>query len=291
MNDHKSAGRGSSVASPTLATHQARKRFGQNFLVDQNIIRNIVSAIAPQADDCMVEIGPGLAALTEPLLAKLKHLHVVEIDRDLAAGLRQRFAPDRMSVHEVDALQFDFSTLANNADEPVATQGTLRVVGNLPYNISSPLLFHLAEHAQVVRDMTFMLQKEVVQRIVADADDDDYGRLSVMLQYRFDCQKLFDVPPGAFKPAPKVMSAIVRLVPRPVSELTALNPQLMSAVVKAAFGQRRKTLRNTLKGLMSDQDFAALEIDATRRGETLTVQDYIRISNHLHAAGRTAPSM
>lgn len=258
--------------------HQARKRFGQNFLVDGNIIRNIVAAIAPRADERMVEIGPGLAALTRPLSERLDHLYVVEIDRDLAARLRAAFPPEKLSVIETDALAFDFASLA-------AGPASLRVVGNLPYNISSPLLFHLAGSAAVIRDMTFMLQKEVVQRIVAAPDGEDYGRLSVMLQYRFRCEKLFDVPPGAFRPAPKVMSAIVRLVPRPCEELAVRDEALFAAVVKAAFGQRRKTLRNTLKPWLDTDDFAALGLDATRRGETLEVADYVAIANHVTARG------
>jgi 16S rRNA (adenine1518-N6/adenine1519-N6)-dimethyltransferase len=251
--------------------HRARKRFGQNFLSDPNIIRKIVDAIRPQTDDRMVEIGPGLGAMTDPLLERLNHLHVVEIDRDLIARLHQRWSPERLSVHEGDALKFDFATLG----------APLRVVGNLPYNISTPLLFHLASFAGQVRDMTFMLQKEVVMRMVAEPGSDDYGRLSVMLQYRFRMGRLFDVPPGAFRPAPKVMSSIVRMVPLPAEQLDAQDEALLSQLVTAAFGQRRKTLRNTLRDFLAEDDFVALGIDPGLRAERLGVADYVAITNHL----------
>lgn len=192
------------------APHQARKRFGQNFLNDEGVIADIVGAIAPRPDDCMVEIGPGLAALTTPLLDTLRHLHVVEIDRDLIARLKTRFRPERLTIHEGDALAFDFSELASGP-------ASLRIVGNLPYNISTPLLFHLSSHADQVRDMHFMLQKEVVERMVAQPGEGDHGRLSVMLQYRYAMELLFIVPPTAFTPAPKVDSAIVRMTPLPAT--------------------------------------------------------------------------
>lgn len=253
--------------------HRARKRFGQNFLTDPNIIRKIVDAIRPVEADAMVEIGPGLGALTEPLLARLAHLDVVEIDRDLIARLRTRFPAERLTIHEGDALKFDFGTLG----------APLRVVGNLPYNISTPLLFHLAGFAERIRDMTFMLQKEVVMRMVAEPDTPDYGRLSVMLQYRFRMGRLFDVPPGAFHPAPKVTSSIVRLVPLPVESLGATNDTVFRQVVAAAFGQRRKTLRNTLRDHVDATGFEALGIDSGLRGERLGVADYVRIANHVAA--------
>ena len=255
--------------------HIARKRFGQNFLSDQNIIRKIIAAIAPKPGDLLVEIGPGLGALTEPLLAVSEHLHVVEIDRDLIARLKEKHDPAHLTIHEGDALKFDFATLG----------APLRVVGNLPYNISTPILFHLASYAERVRDMTFMLQKEVVQRMVAEPGSEEYGRLSVMLQYRFNMASLFDVPPGAFRPAPKVTSAIVYLQPRPVAECTCRDEALFGRIVTAAFGQRRKTLRNTLRDWMDDADFAALGIDPQARGETLAVADYVRMADHL--ASRT----
>lgn len=256
-----------------MSEHRARKRFGQNFLSDPNIIRKIIDAIRPVAGETMVEIGPGLAAMTAPLIERLGHLHVVEIDRDLIARLKERFTAEQISIHEGDALKFDFGTL----DAP------LRVVGNLPYNISTPLLFHLASFAERVKDMTFMLQKEVVMRMVAEPGSEDYGRLSVMLQYRFRMGRLFDVPPGAFKPAPKVTSSIVRMVPLPPEALQAQDEDLLERIVAAAFGQRRKTLRNTLRDFLAEEDFAALGIDPGLRGERLTVADYVAIANHVSA--------
>ncbi len=251
--------------------HVPRKRFGQNFLVSAGVVAKIVEAIRPQANDTVVEIGPGLGALTEPLLARLDHLHVVEIDRDLIARLHQRFAPERLTIHEGDALQFDFSGLGSG----------LRVVGNLPYNISTPLLFHLAACAERVRDMHFMLQREVVERMVAPPGGSEYGRLSVMLQYRFELERLFLVPPGAFNPAPKVESAVVRMIPRPQETLAAIDEALLAEVVKSAFAQRRKMLRNTLRERLTEADWTALDIDPTRRAEELAVGDYVSIANRL----------
>lgn len=249
--------------------HMARKRFGQNFLSDPNIIRKIVGAIAPEAGQHLVEIGPGLGALTVPLLEACGHLHVVEIDRDLIARLKENHSAESLTIHEGDALRFDFACLP----EP------LRVVGNLPYNISTPLLFHLSTFAGRVQDMTFMLQKEVVQRMVAEPGSEEYGRLSVMLQYRFEMARLFDVPPGAFRPAPKVTSAIVYMRPRPVAALTCTDNALFARIVAAAFGQRRKTLRNTLREWLTEADFAVLGIDPQARGETLGVGDYVNMTD------------
>mgnify|MGYP001239195147 CR=1 FL=1 len=249
--------------------HIPRKRFGQNFLVDVGIINAIVQAIGPVAGQTVVEIGPGLGALTEPLLKALPHLHVVEIDRDLIARLKQRHSSERVTIHEGDALAFDFGTLGKD----------LRVVGNLPYNISSPLLFHLATYAHCVRDMHFMLQKEVVDRMVANAGDSEFGRLSVMLQYRFDVQALFDVPPESFDPPPKVQSSIVRLVPRPAEQLGLRDEAVFGRLVTAAFSQRRKMLRNTLKGLVSESEFAAVGIEPTWRAEDVPVAAYVALAN------------
>ena len=259
--------------SGTLHGHQARKRFGQNFLVDPNIIRKIVAAIGAKPGEAVVEIGPGLGALTEPLLASSGHLHVVEIDRDLIARLKETHSREVLTIHEGDALRFDFARLP--AD--------LKVVGNLPYNISTPLLFHLADYAERVREMTFMLQKEVVDRMVAEPDTEAYGRLGVMLQYRFHMMKLFDVPPGAFRPAPKVTSAIVRMVPKPASELDCADAKLLAKIVTAAFGQRRKTLRNTLRDHLELTDFEALGINPVARGETLSLADFVRVANYCAA--------
>ena len=260
------------MKKPVAGTsHVARKRFGQNFLVDRGIVDAIVAAVRPQGGDQVVEIGPGLGALTEPLLAQVEHLHVVEIDRDLIARLKKKHPPERLSVHEGDALAFDFATIGER----------LKIVGNLPYNISTPLLFHLADYANCVVDMHFMLQKEVVERMVAEPGDADFGRLSVMLQYRFWMEWLIDVPPESFDPPPKVDSAVVRLIPKPASELKARNPDKLASVVLAAFAQRRKMLRNTLKGILDDAGFVALGINPTLRPEDVPVEDYVRIANYL----------
>lgn len=251
--------------------HIARKRFGQNFLNSPGIIRRIVEAIAPRPGDTLVEIGPGLGALTEPLLAQLPHLHVVEIDRDLIARLHTTYPADRLTIHEGDALAFDFAALGDG----------LRIVGNLPYNISTPLLFHLARFAGRVRDMHFMLQKEVVDRMVAEPGGGEYGRLSVMLQYRFDMERLFIVPPGAFTPAPKVDSAIVRMTPLPAERLAPVDADAFSRIVALAFSQRRKMLRNTLRSVVSEGELTALGITPTARPEDLAVADYVALANAL----------
>lgn len=262
-------------------SHQTKKRFGQNFLVDEQIIADIISAIRPEPEDNMVEIGPGLGALTRPLLKKLKRLHVVEIDRDIIARLEQDYPQgnpkSRLIIHAGDALVFDYSTLA----------APLRIVGNLPYNISSPLLFHFSEYADRITDMHFMLQNEVVERMVADPSTPAYGRLSVMLQYRFHMEKLLDVPPESFRPAPKVNSAIVRMIPLPASEILVHNEKLFADIVRAAFGQRRKTLRNTLRSFLHEEDFARLGIDAQLRAENLAVAEFAQVENYLH--DRLAP--
>jgi len=269
--------------------HRARKRFGQNFLSDPNIIRKIIDGIRPQPGELMVEIGPGLGAMTAPLIERLGHLHVVEIDRDLIARLHERYTPAQITVHEGDALKFDFGSLCGGEGEGEgggAQAGPrLRIVGNLPYNISTPILFHLAGFADQVKDMTFMLQKEVVMRMVAEPGTEEYGRLSVMLQYRFRMGRLFDVPPGAFRPAPKVMSSIVRMAPLPTDQLGAKDEELLGRIVTAAFGQRRKTLRNTLRAFLDEADFEALHIDPGLRGEKLSVAQYVAIANHCAVRG------
>lgn len=255
--------------------HVARKRFGQNFLVDMGVIDAIVGAISPRTDDLMVEIGPGLGALTTPLTEWLAHLHVVELDRDLVARLTRKFG-ERVSVHAGDALDFDFGSLvpADRRDE-----APLRIVGNLPYNISSPLLFHLMRYAALVRDQHFMLQDEVVERMVAPAGSSNYSRLSVMLQYRYWMDKVLDVPPQAFNPPPKVDSAVVRLVPLPPEQLPKGDPARIYAVVKAAFAMRRKTLSNTLKGLVDASTIRELGIDPQARAETLAPGDFVKLAN------------
>lgn len=249
--------------------HRPRKQFGQNFLHDPGVLARIIAAIRPQAGDNLVEIGPGLGALTRPLLDTVTHLQVVELDRDLAARLRTAFAPERLTVHEMDVLRFDFAQLGDD----------LRVVGNLPYNISTPILFHLAEYPAHIRDMHFMLQKEVVDRMAAQPATSDYGRLSVMLQARFHVDKLFQVPPGCFNPPPKVDSAVVRLIPLPPDQILYRDAQAFAQVVARAFGQRRKTLRNTLKGLVDEAVMEATGIDSGRRGETLSVGEFISLAN------------
>ncbi len=258
-----------------MSLHVARKRFGQNFLNDAQVIADIVGAVAPQRGDCVVEIGPGLGALTAPLLQRLDHLQVVEIDRDIIARLQRDFSAASLTIHAGDALAFDFSTLLP------ASGGALRVVGNLPYNISTPLLFHLATFADRVVDMHFMLQKEVVDRLVATPGGGDFGRLSVMLQYRFVIDRLFEVSPECFDPAPKVDSAVVRLIPRPRAELLARDEKRLSEVVAVAFAQRRKMLRNNLRGLLDEAGFARLGIAPTARAEELAVADYVRLANAL----------
>jgi len=258
----------------SLDGHQARKRFGQNFLVSPGVIRKIVDAVAPRTDDTVVEIGPGLGALTAPLLERLGHLHVVEIDRDLIARLRERFPPERLTIHAGDALKFDFGALKDG--------GPLKIVGNLPYNISSPLLFHLADYGDCVAEMHFMLQKEVVDRMVAAPGSGDYGRLSVMLQVRFWMERLFVVPPGAFHPAPKVDSAVVRMIPLKVGPGgTATDAAMFAKLVAAAFAQRRKMLRNTLKVFGGEHLLEAQGIAPTARAENIAVADFVRLANAL----------
>ena len=253
--------------------HTPRKRFGQNFLIDDGIVHAIVNAIHPQAGETVVEIGSGLGALTRPLLERLPHLHAVELDRDIIVRLRKTWPPERLTLHAGDALKFDFGSLGDD----------LRIVGNLPYNISTPLLFHLLEFAPRIRDMHFMLQKEVVERMVASPATADYGRLSIMLQRRFHMEWLLDVPPTAFDPPPKVESAVVRLIPKTTAEVPSVDEALFARVVAAAFAQRRKTLRNTLSAMMRAEDFAALGIDPGLRAEALRVADYEAIAAYLVA--------
>ncbi|VXC40128.1 S-adenosylmethionine-6-N',N'-adenosyl (rRNA) dimethyltransferase [Burkholderia sp. 8Y] len=259
--------------------HLARKRFGQNFLVDQGVIDSIVDVIAPQRGERMVEIGPGLAALTAPLIERLataeSPLHAVELDRDLIGRLEKRFG-ERLVVHSADALEFDFGTLALAHDKP-----SLRIVGNLPYNISSPLLFHLTAFAPKVIDQHFMLQDEVVERMIAEPASKEYGRLSVMLQYRYVMDKLIDVPPESFQPPPKVNSAIVRMIPFAPHELPAVNETVLSDVVKAAFAQRRKVLRNNLAAYRDKVDFDALGFDLARRAEEVPVAEFVALAQAL----------
>ena len=261
--------------------HIARKRFGQHFLTDGGIIDAIVDAIHPQAGQAMVEIGPGLAALTQPLVERLGHLTVVELDRDLAVRLRTHA---QLTVVESDVLKVNFTELAQSmlaqqaADTPARK---IRVVGNLPYNISTPILFHLLDKVEAIRDIHVMLQKEVVDRMVAGPGDADRSRLSVMLQRYCYLEPLLDVPPESFDPAPKVNSAVVRMIPKPVAERLSVDEAKLQAVVNAAFSQRRKMVRNTLKPLLTAEQIDAAGVEPTERAEQLTEADFVALANQL----------
>lgn len=268
------------VEGPGGDRHRARKRFGQNFLHDPNIIARIVRSVAPQAGEAVVEIGPGMGAITGPLVEAAGFLDVVEIDRDLAPRIAERFGA-QTDVHIADALKFDFAALAQKRGQP------LRVVGNLPYNISTPLVFHLLESAAHIRDMHFMLQKEVVDRMGAAAGDDDYGRLSVLLQYRCKVEPLFTVPPEAFTPRPKVHSAIVRLIPQPPAR-AARDGRVLYQLVTAAFSQRRKTLRNAVRKFLEEQDIVDCGIDPGVRPEMLNVAQFVALADA--AAAKPQPA-
>ena len=254
-----------------MHSHIARKRFGQNFLADPHYVGRIVDAVDPKPGENIVEIGPGLAAITGGLIERAGHITAIEIDRDLAARLRDAFTPVQLTLHEADALEFDFVSLG--AD--------LRVVGNLPYNISSPLLFRLAEYDDRLRDLHVMLQREVVARMTAEPGTADYGRLTVMLQVKFAIRRLFVVPPGAFRPAPKIDSAIARLLPLGAAKPPIADPALFARVVAAAFGQRRKTLRNALATICDEASLRRIGIDPGLRGETLAVGEFVRLANAL----------
>ena len=254
--------------------HFARKRFGQNFLHDDYIIESIVAAIQPKADQALVEIGPGLAALTVPVSKYVDHLTVVEIDRDLASRLIDNpLLNDKLTVIEQDALTFDFNELKQQLGKP------LRVFGNLPYNISTPLMFHLFEYANIITDMHFMLQKEVVTRLVAAPNSKDYGRLSVMAQYFCQIIPVLEVPPTSFKPAPKVDSAVVKLIPYKEKPYQVNDVKILSRVTTEAFNQRRKTIRNSLGNMFTAEQLVELHIDPNLRAENLTVQQYCQLAN------------
>lgn len=254
--------------------HFARKRFGQNFLHDNYIIESIVAAIQPKKGEALVEIGPGLAALTVPVSKLVDHLTVIEIDRDLASRLVENlFLQNKISVIEQDALNFDFNKLSDTLGQP------LRVFGNLPYNISTPLMFHLFEYAPIITDMHFMLQKEVVTRLVAAPNSKSYGRLSVMAQYYCQIIPVLEVPPTAFKPAPKVDSAVVKLIPYKEKPYLVNDIKVLSRITTEAFNQRRKTIRNSLSNLFNSEQIAELGIDPNLRAENLTVQQYCLLAN------------
>ena len=252
--------------------HFPRKRFGQNFLHDPLIIQRIIDSINPQYEDHIIEIGPGMGALTRPLLEKVSHLDVIEIDRDLASGLKEKLGKNqnKITIHQQDAMKTDFSNFGFLK---------LRVIGNLPYNISTPLLFHLLKFSNLIHDMIFMLQKEVVDRICAESGSKQYGRLSVMLQCYCSVQRLFTVKPGSFIPPPKVDSAIVKLTPYKEPKYELINPESFSTIVRDAFSQRRKTIRNALKNYLSDEDFQVLKIAPEIRAEKLEIENFVSIAN------------
>jgi len=255
-------------------SHRARKRFGQNFLHDPGIIQRIISAVNPQPGQHLVEIGPGRGAITGPLLRACGRLEVVELDRDLIEPLaRKATGLGELVIYQSDALKFDFAALAPGEK--------LRIVGNLPYNISTPLLFHLLTQSGYIQDMHFMLQQEVVERMAAAPGKRDYGRLSVMIQYHCQVDPLFRIGPGAFQPAPKVDSAFVRLTPWPQAPAHVDDYACLTSVVRQAFAQRRKTLRNTLKGLLTEADIRASNSDPSARPETITLQQYAALANRL----------
>ncbi|PKM30906.1 MAG: 16S rRNA (adenine(1518)-N(6)/adenine(1519)-N(6))-dimethyltransferase [Gammaproteobacteria bacterium HGW-Gammaproteobacteria-11] len=258
-----------------FAPHRARKRFGQNFLHDAGVINRILRAVSPREGQHLVEIGPGQGAITEGLLSSGAQLDVVELDHDLHPLLLSRFGHSPLfTLHKGDALKFDFRQLAVNGEK-------LRIVGNLPYNISTPLMFHLISQADCVADMHFMLQKEVVQRLAAGAGMNHYGRLGIMVQYHCQVEHLFDVAPGSFSPAPKVDSAIVRLTPHATLPHPADDPALLEVVVREAFNQRRKTLRNTLKPLLDAESIEAEGLDPTLRPEQVDLAGFVRLANRL----------
>ena len=258
-----------------FSQHKARKRFGQNFLIDHGIIRDIVRSIHPQKTDHLVEIGPGKGAITELLADSCDNISVIELDRDLVPWLKVKFEKyPNFILHQADALQFDFAQL-------IRDETPLRIVGNLPYNISTPLIFHLLTYATKVRDMHFMLQKEVVKRMAAQAGDSAYGRLGIMVQYYCAVENLFEVPPTAFDPAPKVDSAIVRLMPYQQLPHQATNVKTLETLVNVAFQQRRKTLRNALKQLLEPDVIEQLPIDTSARAEEISLAEYVATSNLL----------
>ena len=257
--------------------HTPRKRFGQNFLRDESVIEAIARAIAPAESDHVVEIGPGEGALTQALIGSGCRLDAVELDRDLRTRLLAAFSTyPSFTLHSADALNFDFASLTTH-DTP------LRVVGNLPYNISTPLIFKLLEQAKVIADMHFMLQLEVVERLAASPGNKDWGRLGVMAQFQCEVEQLFEVPPEAFYPPPKVQSAVVRLTPHREPPFPGTDRASLARVVTQAFSQRRKTLRNNFKGTLDDSDFEALQIDPSARAETLSIDDFVAITTHLQS--------
>lgn len=270
MNRHSSP-----VRLANGQAHQARKRFGQNFLHDAAVIDRIIDAIDPGKDDHLLEVGPGQGALTRPLAASKARLDCVELDRDLAAYLQKEFLDDgNVTIHQQDILKFDLPSLAD-------PDHRFRVIGNLPYNISTPVIFHLLQHHRLIRDMTFMLQLEVVQRLAAQPGGKNYGRLGLMAQYYCSIEHLFNVPSAAFTPKPKVSSAIVRLVPHEVFPVQAKDVNALQNVIRTAFNQRRKTLKNSLRNLISVDRLSELPIDLGQRPENLSLAEFVLISDKL----------
>ena len=271
--------------------HYAKKRFGQNFLVDPSVINHIVDSIQPQAEDLMIEIGPGLGAMTKPLLSRLNHLHVIELDRDIIPKLIKNCVfsdienKNKLIVNESDVLKFDFSDFL----EQQTSKKKLRIVGNLPYNISTPVLFHLLNYRHLIQDMHFMLQKEVVERIVSTPGNKHYGRLSVMIQTFCTTQALFEVPPYAFEPAPKVDSAILRLHPVPQFEDQIKDFSQYENLIRQAFSQRRKTLKNTLKNSCSPEQIENAGLLPSQRAEELSITDFVNLYNSIYYGTITQP--
>ena len=261
-------------------SHTPRKRFGQNFLRDESVIASIANAVSPAERDHLVEIGPGEGALTEALVASGCQLDAIELDRDLRTRLLAAFSTyPRFTLHSADALVFDFNDLAASGEK-------LRVVGNLPYNISTPLIFNLLDTASIIEDMHFMLQREVVERLAATPGSKNWGRLGVMAQFQCEVEHLFDVPPEAFYPPPSVQSAVVRLTPYSIPPFSEVNRTDLARIVTQAFAQRRKTLRNNFKGVLNDADWEALAINPAARAETLTINDFITITHRLSEVTR-----
>ena len=259
-----------------LSKHTARKRFGQNFLTDDNIIQKIVACANFQDDDIIVEIGPGKGALTHHFVHRDNPIHLIEIDRDLSTALQEQFhSKSHIQISNQDVLTLNFSDLAHD-------HRLLNILGNLPYNISTPLLFHCLDHTSIIRQMTFMLQKEVVDRITAQPNTKAYGKLSVLFQYHCHAEKQFDIPPSAFQPQPKVMSSVVTLTPKGKPSPEAKQPETLKKLVHLAFSQRRKTLKNNLKSFVSSDAFELANIDASRRAESLTLSEFVQLANSIN---------
>jgi|TARA_B110000438_G_scaffold45039_1_gene45103 16S rRNA (adenine1518-N6/adenine1519-N6)-dimethyltransferase len=253
--------------------HHTKKRFGQHFLIDQQIVHAIVSNINPKPDDVIIEIGPGNGVLTKPIAQSKPNLHIVELDRDLIPTLERKFSHyPNISIHQGDALKFDYSSIGKK----------LRIIGNLPYNISTPLMFHLIQFKNNIYDQHFMLQKEVANRLAASPGGKNYGRLSIMFGTYMDTYNLFDVPAKAFNPAPRVISSVVKIKPKPNNQIIIKNPATLSKIVTQAFSQRRKTLRNSLKGLISDKIMIEMDLSPTQRAEEVPILTWSKLANTIN---------